>query len=395
MKQFVNRIKKITNNVDTCEKCIIKLFLDINNINYNNSKFFVLYFSNIDSIIYNKIKQIFISFKIEPSILSLVEIFEMLIPEDEKKNNGIVYTPDSVKQLIIHYVMGKKTIGKICDPSCGCGSFLISCAIYLHKTYQISYKEVFEYYIYGIDISEKSIIKAQILFRFIMLLNNENDNNCKYNLKISDSLNKQNNPFKNIKFDYVVGNPPYVRSKNIENAVKKNLKTWKTSESGNVDLYIPFFELGLNLLKTNGTLGYITPNTYLQSVNGRALRNYLKDSNYHIRIIDYKDNKIFKKATNYTAVTIISKDSARFKITYMPINNIEETDNLPYVNYDNSNFKYNQPWKMCGSNYLSTINIINQMENKLGKYKIKNGLATLKNDIYFFTPVLEDEQYYY
>ena len=44
MKQFINKIKKIVSDVDICEQCIIKLFLDVNNINYNNSRFFVSYF---------------------------------------------------------------------------------------------------------------------------------------------------------------------------------------------------------------------------------------------------------------------------------------------------------------------------------------------------------------
>ena len=90
----------------------------------------------------------------------------------------------------------------------------------------------------------------------------------------------------------------FARSKNIDEYMKNNLKNWKSSSSGNVDLYIPFFELGLNLLKDNGILGYITPNTYLQSINGRSLRNYLLASNYHIKVLDYKDNKIFKKETS-------------------------------------------------------------------------------------------------
>ena len=395
MKQFINKIKKIVSDVDICEQCIIKLFLDVNNINYNNSRFFVSYFLNIDNAKYDKIKSVFESMKIKPSISNLIEIFELLIPDDDKKNNGIVYTPDSIKQCIIHYVLGSNPIGKICDPSCGCGSFLISCAIYLNKTFKLSYTEIFEKYIYGMDISEKSIIKAQILYRFIILLNHENDNQLKCNLKVCDSLDKNNKFLKNIKFDYIVGNPPYVRSKNIDEYMKNNLKNWKSSSSGNVDLYIPFFELGLNLLKDNGILGYITPNTYLQSINGRSLRNYLLASNYHIKVLDYKDNKIFKKATNYTAVTIISKKSSQFEISYLSINDIEKIDDSASVIYNNNNFKFNQPWKMCNNDYLSMIKIINKMENKLGNYKIKNGLATLKNDIYFFTPCSEDKKYYY
>lgn len=395
MKQFISKIKKITNNIDLCEQCIIKLFLDINRINYRNSSFFISYFSNIDNIKYDKIKSILVSLKIEPSISNLIEIFELLIPDNDKKNNGVVYTPDSIKQCIIHYVLGNNPIGKICDPSCGCGSFLISCAIYLNKTFKLSYKEIFDKYIYGMDISERSIIKAQILYRFVMLLNHENDNQLKYNLKVCDSLDKNNKFFKNIKFDYIVGNPPYVRSKNIDEDIKKNLKNWETSSTGNVDLYIPFFELGLNLLKDAGILGYITPNTYLQSVNGRSLRNYLLNSNYHIKIIDYKDNKIFKKVTNYTAITIISKMSSQFQISYLPIKDIEKIDDSTSVIYNNNDFNLNQPWKMCNNDYLSMIKTINKMENKLGMYKIKNGLATLKNDIYFFTPNFEDKKYYY
>ena len=55
--------------------------------------------------------------------------------------------------------------------------------------------------------------------------------------------------------DIIVGNPPYVRSKNIAVETKKNLPLWSTSKVGNADLYIPFFEIGLSLLTENGILG--------------------------------------------------------------------------------------------------------------------------------------------
>lgn len=77
------------------------------------------------------------------------------------------------------------------------------------------------------------------------------------------------------KSDIVIGNPPYVRHEKIpvdlKFAYKKKFGTFKHRS----DLYIPFFEKGLQILKTNGTLCFICSNRWLKNQYGESLRSLI------------------------------------------------------------------------------------------------------------------------
>ena len=77
-------------------------------------------------------------------------------------------------------------------------------------------------------------------------------------------------------FDIVIGNPPYIDSEGMVNAgldwerdyISKNYKYAK----GNWDIYIAFFEKGMNLLNNVGSLMYITPDKWISKPFGDGLR---------------------------------------------------------------------------------------------------------------------------
>ena len=58
-------------------------------------------------------------------------------------------------------------------------------------------------------------------------------------------------------FDCLVGNPPFVRVKNLTNA--DSVRGFEFSSSGMTDLYITFFDVGIKMLNNTGRLCYITP----------------------------------------------------------------------------------------------------------------------------------------
>ncbi|MEO0172793.1 MAG: Eco57I restriction-modification methylase domain-containing protein [candidate division WOR-3 bacterium] len=75
--------------------------------------------------------------------------------------------------------------------------------------------------------------------------------------------------FGNKKFQSVVGNPPYVRIQNLDDDTRNLIKKhWKLIK-GDTDIFIPFIELGIELIDENGKLGYITPNSYFTSYAGK------------------------------------------------------------------------------------------------------------------------------
>lgn len=322
----------------------------------------------------------------------LIMAFEMLVESKEKKSKGIVYTPAFIRNYISSKVINSKLIPYTIDPSCGCGAFLISVAKEIRKRHNISYSNLFNNYLHGCDIDNHSIEKCKVLLSLLALQDNNEIIESFPNLKVCNSLDYFSSYRNKHKYDVVIGNPPYVRAKNIDESIKKSLSNWKVV-SGNVDLYIPFYQLGIDLLKENGILGYISPNTFLQSVNGRGLRNYIRNIKASISIINFKETQNFDGVTHYTCISLIENNGMSF-VNYALANDVN-IDKSKFTQYNISSYKENQPWRFVTDEIDQLIYKIEHQSKKLDDYGIKNGLATLCNDLFFFTTTKEDKKYYY
>lgn len=327
----------------------------------------------------------------------LIEIFEGLIPANTKKKNGAVYTPEYVREYIIDKCLKSDMPSYCVDPSCGCGAFLISIADALHKRFGLSYSEIINEYLFGVDIDEDALCKTKVLLSMLALMNKESKI-LTFNLICADFLNPDTiNALKRINpngFDCVIGNPPYVRYRNMEDSAKQYFSYWETASSGNIDLYMPFFEAGIATLKQGGRLGYITPNGYLQSVNGKSLRSHLLKAANPIEILDFRDNQLFKGVTSYTCITYIDTNVSDSSIYYFRVadNNLTSTH---FSKYETAGLVAGKTWRFTDSNTDEIVYALEHSGKPLSSWKIRNGLATLKNGLYFFTPEKEDSQYYY
>ena len=322
----------------------------------------------------------------------LIVIFELLVDSNEKKNKGVVYTPPIIRDFILQEVISDETIPVLIDPSCGCGAFLISAVRSIKKKYKITYNDLYAKNIYGADIDAHSIEKCKVLLSLLAIENDGEIINNYPNLFVCNSLERfRMKKYKN-KFDAVVGNPPYVRAKNIDSNAKASLSKWSVV-AGNTDLYIPFYQLGMELLKPDGILGYISPNTFLQSVNGRGLRNYIRDEKASVRIINFKDAQKFQGITSYTCVVLLRLDGNSIVEYAMSVDG--RLRDCQYTNYDISAYIDNQTWRFGNSDVDKLIYKIEHQPQKLDDYGIRNGLATLCNDLFFFTSNSEDSRYFY
>ncbi len=108
------------------------------------------------------------------------------------------------------------------------------------------------------------------------------------------------------KFDIVIGNPPYVEHKKLK-GISSELKKIYTTYSGTADLYVYFYENGIQNLKEDGILAYITSNKFFRTSYGEKLRKYF--TNFRInQIIDFTDVHVFE-ALVASCIFIISKSN--------------------------------------------------------------------------------------
>ncbi len=339
------------------------------------------------------------------SIEDVINIFEVAIPKVEKTKNGAVYTPKHIRDYILERVIAtqKRPLqdSLTIDIACGCGAFLFSLAYYLHTHCGQSYREAVQH-LYGVDVSALSVKRCKILLSLAALQNGETLNDEDFHICQGNSLTFNFTAMPGVEenggFDIVVSNPPYVRAKHIDEESKELLPRWQVARCGNVDLYLPFFEIAYSILREDGVLGYITPNSFFKSVNSRLLRRYFHHLNVALEIVDFGNQLVFNKTLAYTCITLIDKqEKGGIKYAKGLINTNGFTKKPTYFNIIPYNtLDDHKGWNLNDDEILRNISKIENIGKPLGEiFQIKNGIATLANDIYIFRPVREDEIFFY
>ena len=301
-------------------RLLVTSFLKTNNINNVKNQFIKSYIINKkNSKELAQLNEFVILLKgVEFGIEELLELFEFVISPADKQVNGAVFTPKYIREFIVSESISKYkkqgkdfTTAKFGDIACGCGGFFKTIVDKLKLETKKSYSQIFKENIYGVDIQTYSIERTKILLSLCAILDGEDENHYEFNLYQGNSLSfnwsTDKAVEKNKGFDIIVGNPPYVGASKMDDETKFLLKNWSVSSSGKPDLYIPFFEIGLQNLNETGVLGYITVNTFYKSVNGRSVRNYFSKNNFDLTIIDFGGEQLFKKRSTYTCICIIGK----------------------------------------------------------------------------------------
>jgi len=114
-----------------------------------------------------------------------------------------------------------------------------------------------------------------------------------------------------LQYNYVVGNPPYVRIQNIPEQLREYWQGLYSWAEGNFDIFIPFIERAIAYwLKEGGKLGFICSNRFLSANYAAPLRRGLPKLAEAELILDLRDTRIFKDALNYPAIFIAKRTDA-------------------------------------------------------------------------------------
>lgn len=300
---------------------------------------------------------------------------------NKHKEYGIVYTPEWIVDLILDKTIREyKPNMKICDPACGTGAFLIRLVERICDTLPAeTCREALEN-IVGMDIDAHAIEQCKTKLNAV-LAHKGKKLKIKWNLHCLDTTHRQSLELYRKKFDYVVGNPPYVRIQHLGKTRRKRLqKDWNLVKYGSTDLYIAFFEIGLFLLKDEGMLGYITPNTYTKTAAGQPLRQFLLEQHSITHLIDFGPHQLFENATTYSLITILNKYKERkhFSLYRYDGNNIKSEGKIAL-----SHLPLQGIWTLASEETLNRIHNIRSRGRPLKEIAdIHVGIQTLADNVF-------------
>lgn len=112
-------------------------------------------------------------------------------------------------------------------------------------------------------------------------------------------------------FDFVVGNPPYVRQELIPSALLAEYRRRYATLYDRADLYVPFIERSLSSLKPGGQMAFICADRWTKNKYGGPLRAMVA-KDFHLRaFVDMVDTPAFESEVSaYPAITLIERGHA-------------------------------------------------------------------------------------
>ncbi len=116
-------------------------------------------------------------------------------------------------------------------------------------------------------------------------------------------------------FDIVLANPPYVRQEGIVQNMGKDykanlVKNYPDTGSGTADLFIYFYDRGLQLVRPGGMFVYISSNKWFKANYGAKLRKHIAAKTTILSITDFGDLPVFKSAMAYAMIFVARKNSS-------------------------------------------------------------------------------------
>lgn len=384
----------------------------------------------------------------------------LLAKKNEYKNRSVVSTPVEIVKYMVKNTLDPICKGKtpkdivdlrIADIACGSGVFLEEVyqfiIDYCEKWYLennpeyllemengkkklpiIDKREILKSCIYGVDIDIHAVEVSKFSL-LLKLLENETEPSVKEvapilpnldenilsgnslisdkdveNIELSvDELVKMspfdwNNINSGGKFDAILGNPPYVKTEDMnvlsgeaEFSIYKNKYNTAYKQ---FDKYYLFVEQAFELMKDSGVLCYIIPNKFYKIASGQELRNLICGN--ISEIVDFGDTQLFPDKTIYSAIVTIGKTTnSNVKYSYVKsVTDLWTGYNVKSVEVKNTDLTKN-PWSLTtDTNFMQLISDIHDKAVPLSKVvNIFNGIQTSaerpekfsdKKEVYWF-----------
>ena len=199
-----------------------------------------------------------------------------------------------------------------------------------------------------------------------------------------------------IGFDCVIGNPPYIQlqSMGTDADVLERMKYKTYVRTG--DIYCLFYEQGMNLLKPNGCLCYITSNKWMKAGYGKELRQYFVSETNPVLLIDFAGVKVFDTATVDVNILMLQKTinvQRTFACITQGINGLQNLSDFVHQQGVYCEFSNENSWIILSPIEQSIKRKMEAIGTPLKDWdiQINYGIKTGFNDAFIITTEKRDE----
>lgn len=183
-----------------------------------------------------------------------------------------------------------------------------------------------------------------------------------------------------VKFDYVVGNPPYIAYQDLDEETRAFVKEhYDSCFHGKFDYCYAFIEASIKCLNDKGKISYLVPSNIFKNVFANKLREMMLP--YLTRIYDYTVQKLFDKALTSSAILIFDKVNVTDEIEYFDISKGES---------------YSVSKKDLGGKWIFSQFRENRLTKKIrfsDYFTASMGVATLLNEAFILKGFKSNEKY--
>lgn len=256
---------------------------------------------------------------------------DALSGERLRKLGGVFYTPTEIVDYILDRTIGRRPEGRptILDPACGSGAFLLGAYRRLREARGApslgDRTGLLESSVFGVDIDPRAARLSRInlalaargtaggrgLDRVLsqqVVVGSALDE-VREGRRIASAIDRSfGRVLRRGGFDYVIGNPPYVRNKDLDPRRKRLWAEVYRSARGQYDLMVLFLEKGIEVLRAGGRLGFLVSSKFMTASYGRALREQILETCQIEEIVDLSRAHIFPEAAIYPAVLVLRKN---------------------------------------------------------------------------------------
>lgn len=293
-----------------------------------------------------------------------------------KKHGDVFTSPDVVKYMLdISAYTPDHDLSEITviEPSCGEGEFVLEIISRLSESserFGFNLTQAVSRCLRFFDIDRKKLQTSILRVKSLG-----------FDLQLDESIFKHENFLlaEAEKADLIIGNPPYIRQELIPDEEKKKYRELFFTFKYRADLYIPFFEKSLSLLKPNGKHCFICSNRWLKNQYGYHLRNMISTSFDLQSIINLERvNPFQEEVIAYPAISLIVNRPAGTHFVYTDIWDLNELQKANRVAS-----KYTMPHN---GDWSDTFNVVSKhLEltsiEELG-FKVGIGVATGADKIF-------------